>query len=70
MNHGQRQKAAFDTGMYRVQEAELRNNQEQVEHAGAVGTEEVLPLVPVPHRTPRDPLVDYETEQRGPTGPL
>ena len=48
---------ADQPGVRRVQAAELRHDEEQGEHARAVGTEEVLPLVPQAHAAQRAPLI-------------
>lgn len=39
-----------------MQAAELRDNQEQVKHAGPAGAEEVLPVVSFAHGSSRDTL--------------
>jgi hydroxyacyl-ACP dehydratase HTD2-like protein with hotdog domain len=39
-----------------MQAPQLRDHQEQSQHAGASGTGQILPLVPQAHKTPGDPL--------------
>ena len=41
-------------GLYRVQAEELRYQEEQEEHSGASGAEQVLPLLQKAHLTQRD----------------